>query len=274
MTCFGLASYSQHFLLLLEYVIVPLCHTLMPEIFKDWCQARRHTCSMLWYSSPSHGMLLKNRPAWPKGPLWCLAYHCFAQRLREVRCAFACSQGDNLFQLLGTKLAQNSGAYMVLAAAFMVPTVWLPDLKSLSYLGFVGISATLIVTATVAFTLLTGAAALRSSCAGCDFVRRSICAPKMFDEPDARRHVMASARYYGICCALVQSAIRSRNVHRRGTQYLPVILSVSSHSSMSGTTDLQIWCIRRRGGHFRVVKATKQGCGKFCFAAAAKTLEE
>ncbi|EIE22996.1 hypothetical protein COCSUDRAFT_15642, partial [Coccomyxa subellipsoidea C-169] len=63
-------------------------------------------------------------------------------------------EGDNLFQLLGTKLASSSGAYMVLAAAIMVPTVWLPDLKSLSYLGFAGITATLTVTAAVAYTLL------------------------------------------------------------------------------------------------------------------------
>lgn len=46
---------------------------------------------------------------------------------------------------------------MVLAALVMVPTVWLPDLKSLSYLGFAGITATSTVTAAVAYTLLTGA---------------------------------------------------------------------------------------------------------------------
>lgn len=68
-------------------------------------------------------------------------------------------QGDNLFQLMGTRWAPSSGAYMVLAAAIMVPTVWLPDLKSLSYLGFAGITATLTVTAAVAYTLLTGEAA-------------------------------------------------------------------------------------------------------------------
>lgn len=68
----------------------------------------------------------------------------------------ASAQGDNLFQLLGTRLAPSSASYMLLAALIMVPTVWLPDLKSLSYLGFVGISATLTVTAAVAFTLLTG----------------------------------------------------------------------------------------------------------------------
>ncbi len=45
---------------------------------------------------------------------------------------------------------------MVLAAAVMVPTVWLPDLKSLSYLGFAGITATFTVTAAVAYTLLSG----------------------------------------------------------------------------------------------------------------------
>ncbi|CAL8465508.1 g5044 [Coccomyxa elongata] len=65
-------------------------------------------------------------------------------------------EGDNLFQLMGTRWAPSSGAYMVLAAAVMVPTVWLPDIKSLSYLGFAGITATFTVTAAVAYTLLTG----------------------------------------------------------------------------------------------------------------------
>ena len=68
----------------------------------------------------------------------------------------ACMQGDNLFQLLGPSWAPDASAYMLLAAAAMVPTVWLPDQKSLSYLGFLGITATMTVTGAVAYTLLTG----------------------------------------------------------------------------------------------------------------------
>ena len=44
-------------------------------------------------------------------------------------------QGDNLFQLLGPRYAPDSAAYMLLAALVMIPTVWLPDLKTLSSLG-------------------------------------------------------------------------------------------------------------------------------------------
>ena len=65
-------------------------------------------------------------------------------------------QGDNLFQLLGTRYAPTSAAYMLLAALVMIPTVWLPDLKALSGLGVVGVAATLTVTAAIAYTLLSG----------------------------------------------------------------------------------------------------------------------
>ena len=67
-------------------------------------------------------------------------------------------QGDNLFQLLGPRYAPNSAAYMLLAALVMIPTVWLPDLKTLSGLGVVGVAATLTVTAAIAYTLISGAA--------------------------------------------------------------------------------------------------------------------
>ena len=69
-------------------------------------------------------------------------------------------QGDNLFQLLGPRFAPNSATYMLLAAMVMIPTVWLPDLKTLSGLGVVGVAATLTVTAAVAYTLISGAGAL------------------------------------------------------------------------------------------------------------------
>ena len=48
---------------------------------------------------------------------------------------------------------------MLLAALVMIPTVWLPDQKALSYLGFCGIAATLTVSAAVVFTFLSGAPA-------------------------------------------------------------------------------------------------------------------
>ena len=51
---------------------------------------------------------------------------------------------------------------MLLAALAMIPTVWLPDQKALSYLGFCGIAATLTVSAAVAFTFLTGGRPIRA----------------------------------------------------------------------------------------------------------------
>lgn len=65
-------------------------------------------------------------------------------------------EGDNLFQLLGTKLLSSPAAYMLAAACVMIPTVWLPDLKALSYLGFMGVSATCTCLAAVVYTYLTG----------------------------------------------------------------------------------------------------------------------
>lgn len=58
-------------------------------------------------------------------------------------------QGDNLFNLFGHKLFTNASHYMLAAAAIMIPTVWLPDLSSLSYLGFLGVSATTTVVCSV-----------------------------------------------------------------------------------------------------------------------------
>ena len=59
-------------------------------------------------------------------------------------------------QLLGTRLAPDPRSYMLVAAAIMIPTVWLPDLKSLSYLAYVGVTATLTVTGAVIYTFLSG----------------------------------------------------------------------------------------------------------------------
>ncbi|GLC35800.1 hypothetical protein PLESTB_000495600 [Pleodorina starrii] len=66
-------------------------------------------------------------------------------------------EGDNMFKLFGPNaLASNSSVYMLLAAAVMIPTVWLPDLKSLSFLGAAGVTATCTVSAAVAYTFLSG----------------------------------------------------------------------------------------------------------------------
>eukprot|EP00955_Chlamydomonas_euryale_P092428 364706-Chlamydomonas_euryale.AAC.3 len=51
---------------------------------------------------------------------------------------------------------QSPTAYMLAAACVMIPTVWLPDLKALSYLGFFGVSATLTCVLSVVYTFLTG----------------------------------------------------------------------------------------------------------------------
>jgi len=65
-------------------------------------------------------------------------------------------QGDNLFHLFGPTFLPSSAAYMLAAALAMIPTVWLPDLKSLAVLGVCGIAATTTVASTVAYTLLSG----------------------------------------------------------------------------------------------------------------------
>ncbi len=58
-------------------------------------------------------------------------------------------QGDNLHHLLSTQYGRDPAFYMLCAAVATIPTVWLPDVKSLSYLGFAGVSAILTVVATV-----------------------------------------------------------------------------------------------------------------------------
>ena len=64
-------------------------------------------------------------------------------------------QGQNMFKLLGTKLAPNQDMYILIAAACMIPTVWLPDLKALSVLGVFGFAATLVVSATICYVYLS-----------------------------------------------------------------------------------------------------------------------
>ena len=65
-------------------------------------------------------------------------------------------QGENLFYLFGASFLPDTAAYMLAAAIAMIPTVWLPDLKSLAVLGVCGIAATTTVAATVAYTLMSG----------------------------------------------------------------------------------------------------------------------
>ena len=57
--------------------------------------------------------------------------------------------GNNLHHLLASSFGRSPAFYTLIAAAAMIPTVWLPDLKALSYLGFAGVSATAAVTLTV-----------------------------------------------------------------------------------------------------------------------------
>lgn len=64
-------------------------------------------------------------------------------------CTIHTLQGDNMFSLFGTKLLSSASHYMFLAAALMIPTVWLPNLSSLSFLGFFGVCATGTVVASV-----------------------------------------------------------------------------------------------------------------------------
>lgn len=59
-----------------------------------------------------------------------------------------------MFKLLGTKLAPSADIYILIAAALMIPTVWLPDLKALSVLGVFGFAATLVVASTIAYVYI------------------------------------------------------------------------------------------------------------------------
>ncbi|GFH14096.1 Aa_trans domain-containing protein, partial [Haematococcus lacustris] len=61
-----------------------------------------------------------------------------------------------MYSLLGNMLASSASQYMLIAAAIMIPTVWLPDLSALSFLGVFGVTATTTVVASVLYTLVTG----------------------------------------------------------------------------------------------------------------------
>eukprot|EP00873_Tetraselmis_striata_P016271 jgi/Tetstr1/436535/TSEL_025360.t1 len=65
-------------------------------------------------------------------------------------------QGDNLMNLLGAKVFAAKKAAMFAAAAVIIPTVWLPNVTALSYLGFLGVLATGAVVGTVIYTFLSG----------------------------------------------------------------------------------------------------------------------
>lgn len=65
-------------------------------------------------------------------------------------------QGDNLLNLLGTEVFATKKLAMITAAAAMIPTVWLPNVTALSYLGFLGVFATAAVVGTVIYTFLSG----------------------------------------------------------------------------------------------------------------------
>jgi solute carrier family 32 (vesicular inhibitory amino acid transporter) len=56
-----------------------------------------------------------------------------------------------MFSLLGGLLANNASQYMLIAAALMIPTVWMPNLSALSFLGVFGVMATCTVVASVSF---------------------------------------------------------------------------------------------------------------------------
>lgn len=71
-------------------------------------------------------------------------------------CLLFILEGDNLFNLLGTSVFKNATSYMLAAACVMIPTVWLPSLSALSYLGFLGVSATTCTAGAVLYTLLSG----------------------------------------------------------------------------------------------------------------------
>lgn len=68
---------------------------------------------------------------------------------------YASAQGDNMFSLFGAKFAQSAHQYMLLAAAIMIPTVWLPNLSALSFLGVFGVGATASVLASVRECIIT-----------------------------------------------------------------------------------------------------------------------
>jgi vesicular inhibitory amino acid transporter len=54
-----------------------------------------------------------------------------------------------MFNLFGTALNLSPPYFLAIAAALMIPTVWLPNLSALSFLGIFGVAATTTVVASV-----------------------------------------------------------------------------------------------------------------------------
>jgi len=71
-------------------------------------------------------------------------------------CVLFILEQDNMFNLFGSATGMSPPQFLAIAAALMIPTVWLPNLSALSFLGVFGVAATTTVVASVAFTLFTG----------------------------------------------------------------------------------------------------------------------
>eukprot|EP00983_Pelagomonas_calceolata_P058258 1145413-Pelagomonas_calceolata.AAC.7 len=56
---------------------------------------------------------------------------------------------DNMFNLFGSATGMSPPQFLAIAAALMIPTVWLPNLSALSFLGVFGVAATTTVVASV-----------------------------------------------------------------------------------------------------------------------------
>jgi vesicular inhibitory amino acid transporter len=74
--------------------------------------------------------------------------HCYTALLLTAPAASLDTQ-DNMFNLFGSKLGLSPPQFMAIAAAIMIPTVWLPNLSSLSFLGVFGVAATTTVVSSV-----------------------------------------------------------------------------------------------------------------------------
>ena len=73
-----------------------------------------------------------------------------------VASSVAFVQGDNLTNLFGSSVFESKKKAMIAAACVMIPTMWLPDVTALSYLGFLGVIATVTVVGSVIYTFLSG----------------------------------------------------------------------------------------------------------------------
>lgn len=66
-----------------------------------------------------------------------------------------------MFNLFGSALGLSPQHFLAIAAALMIPTVWLPNLSALSFLGVFGVAAT---TSVVASVCVDGVVSLRHWC--------------------------------------------------------------------------------------------------------------